>query len=183
MFELIGAMTLGHIFIIIIGIFILYIIGVYNGLVTSHKKVDRSRSLVDIYLKKRFDLIPNLVTCVKEYSKYEQETLMEITKLRQSYADNANEDDANKLNAHYQKLIAVAEAYPDIKAGTNYLQLQKELADVESEISAARRIFSVDITKYNTKVQTFPTNIFAKMLGYKEIEPLKFEVEDVKVQF
>ena len=87
------------------------------------------------------------------------------------------------MNAHYQKLVAVAESYPELKAGANYLQLQKELADVESEISAARRIFSVDITKFNTKIQTFPTNMFAAMLGYKEVEPLKYEVEDVKVQF
>lgn len=183
MFELMGMMTFGHLFIIIIIILICSLIGMYNGLVNSYKKVERSRSLVDIYLKKRFDLIPNLVECVKGYTKYEQETLTEIAKLRQGYANNANEEDANKLNAHYQKLVAVAEAYPDIKAGANYLQLQKELADVESEISAARRIFSVDITKFNTKIQTFPTNIFASMLGYKEVEPLKFEVEDVKVQF
>ena len=183
MIELFGMMTGGYLLLIIGGILILTLIGIYNGLVTSYKKVQRSKSLVDIYLKKRFDLIPNLVECVKSYTKYEQETLMEITKLRQGYEANANEDDANKLNGHFQKLIAVAEAYPDLKASANYLQLQKELADVESEISAARRIFSVDITRYNTKVQTFPTNMFAKMFGYKEMEPLKFEVEDVKVQF
>ena len=177
MFELIGFTTFAP-FLIIIGIILLCsIIGMYNGLVTSYKNIERSRSLVDVYLKKRFDLIPNLVECVKGYSKHEKETLAEVT------AQEANQEDAEKLNKHYEKLIALAEAYPEIKAGENYLQLQKELSDVESEISASRRIYSNAITTYNNKVQTFPTNIFAKIFGYKSVEPIKFDVEDVQVKF
>ena len=183
MFELIGLTTFAP-FLIIIGIILLCsIIGTFNGLVTSYKNIERSRSLVDVYLKKRFDLIPNLVECVKGYSKHEKETLAEITKLRTSFAQEANQADADKLNNHYEKLIALAEAYPEIKAGENYLQLQKELSDVESEISASRRIYSNAITTYNNKVQTFPTNIFAKIFGYKSVEPIKFDVEDVQVKF
>lgn len=169
---------------LVVGIVVvIVIISIYNSLVTSYKKVERSRSLVDIYLKKRFDLIPNLVECVKSYSKHEKETLEMVTQLRNNYENNGSVEDANKLNAYYNKCIALIEAYPDLKAGENYLNLQKELSKVESEIEASRRIYSNDITRYNTKVQTFPTNIFAGIFGYKSLEPLSFETTDIKIEF
>ena len=169
---------------LVVGIVVvIVIISIYNSLVTSYKKVERSRSLVDIYLKKRFDLIPNLVECVKSYSKHEKETLEMVTQLRNNYENNGSVEDANKLNAYYNKCIALIEAYPDLKAGENYLNLQKELSKVESEIEASRRIYSSDITRYNTKVQSFPTNIFAGIFGYKSLEPLSFETTDIKIEF
>ena len=169
---------------LVIGIVVvIVIISIYNSLVTSYKKVERSRSLVDIYLKKRFDLIPNLVECVKSYSKHEKETLEMVTQLRNNYENNGSVEDANKLNAYYNKCIALIETYPDLKAGENYLNLQKELSKVESEIEASRRIYSSDITRYNTKVQTFPTNVFAGLFGYKSLEPLSFETTDIKIEF
>ena len=169
---------------LVVGIVVvIVIISIYNSLVTSYKKVERSRSLVDIYLKKRFDLIPNLVECVKSYSKHEKDTLEMVTQLRNNYENNGSVEDANKLNAYYNKCIALIEAYPDLKAGENYLNLQKELSKVESEIEASRRIYSSDITRYNTKVQTFPTNIFAGIFGYKSLEPLSFETTDIKIEF
>ena len=169
---------------LVVGIVVvIVIVSIYNSLVTSYKKVERSRSLVDIYLKKRFDLIPNLVECVKSYSKHEKETLEMVTQLRNNYENNGSVEDANKLNAYYNKCIALIEAYPDLKAGENYLNLQKELSKVESEIEASRRIYSSDITRYNTKVQTFPTNIFAGIFGYKSLEPLSFETTDIKIEF
>ena len=183
MFGLIMMSPIFMILLIVIIVLIVFVISTYNSLVSSFKNVERSRSLVDVYLKKRFDLIPNLVECVKGYSKHEKETLTEITKLRKSFEVNANEDDAKKLNKHYEKLIALVEAYPEIKAGENYLQLQKELSDVESEISASRRIYSNSITKYNTKVETFPTSLFASIFGYKTLEPIRFDVEDVNIKF
>jgi LemA protein len=134
-------------------------------------------------LKKRFDLIPNLVECVKSYSKHEKETLEMVTQLRNNYENNGSVEDANKLNAYYNKCIALIETYPDLKAGENYLNLQKELSKVESEIEASRRIYSSDITRYNTKVQSFPTNIFAGIFGYKSLEPLSFETTDIKIEF
>lgn len=179
MFDLFILIVVGILLIVLIT----SIISVYNNLVKSFKEVEKSRSLVDVYLKKRFDLIPNLVECVKGYAKYEKELLTEITNLRNSFSNNANEEDANKLNEHYQKLIALVESYPEIKAGDNFLKLQNELSDVEDEISASRRIYSSAITKYNTKIETFPINLFAKMFGYKNVEPLKFEVEDIKIKF
>ena len=155
MFEFIGFTTFTP-FLIIIGIIVLCsIIGTYNGLVTSYKNIERSRSLVDVYLKKRFDLIPNLVECVKGYSKHEKETLAEVTKLRTSFAQEANQADADKLNNHYEKLIALAEAYPEIKAGENYLQLQKELADVESEISYLNDYEVSNISNNNLSVSLY----------------------------
>ena len=120
---------------------------------------------------------------IKSVVYNEKEVIMEVTKLRMSYAEDANQADADKLNDHYTNMMALVEAYPEIKAGENFLHLQKELADVESEISAARRIYSTSITTYNNKVQTFPSNLFAKLFGYKSVEPIKFDVEDVQVKF
>ena len=171
-------------FLIIIAVIVVVsIVSTYNGLVKSYKQIQQSKSLVDVYLKKRFDLIPNLMECVKGYMKHEKEVIMEVTKLRMSYAEGANQADAEKLNGHYTNMMALVEAYPEIKAGENFLHLQKELADVESEISAARRIYSSSITTYNNKVQTFPSNIFASIFGYKTVEPIKFDVDDVQVKF
>ena len=167
----------------ILFIIIICFIAGYNSLVSSYKNVEKSKSLVEVYLKKRYDLIPNLVECVKGYSNHEKETLNEITKLRTDFANNANQENAEKLNVYYNKLLAVVEAYPQIKAGENFLQLQKELTNVESEISAARRIYSTEITRYNTKIESFPDNIFAAFFGYKKVEPIRFDVEDVKVKF
>ncbi len=172
-----------YVIIIIVVVILLTIISIYNSLVNAYKKVERSRSLVDIYSKKRFDLIPNLVETVKAYSKHEQETLVAVTELRSNYDKSGSQDDANKLNAYYNKCIALIEQYPDLKASEGYLNLQKELSKVESEIEASRRIYSNDITRYNTKVQTFPTNIFASIFGYKSLEPLSFEYDDVKIEF
>lgn len=184
--DIFGAMMMSPLFmimIIVIIVLIVFVIGNYNGLVTSYKNVERSRSLVDVYLKKRFDLIPNLVECVKGYMKHEKETLTEIAKLRSSFAKEANQADANKLNEHYNSLTILAESYPEIKASENFLHLQKEMADVESEISASRRIYSNAIMTYNNKVQTFPSSLFASLFGYKTLEPIKFDVEDVNIKF
>lgn len=172
-----------HILLIVGVIVLIFIISTYNGLVNSYKKVERSKSLVDIFLKKRFDLIPNLVETVKAYSKYEEDVLEKITSLRNGYSKEANDEDAKELNKYYQNCVALIEAYPDLKASENYLNLQDALIEVEDEIQASRRIYSTDIMRYNTKIQTFPTNIFAAIFGYKAVEPLSFEVEDVKVKF
>lgn len=172
-----------HILLIVGAIVLIFIISTYNGLVNSYKKVERSKSLVDIFLKKRFDLIPNLVETVKAYSKYEEDVLEKITSLRNGYSKEANDEDAKELNKYYQNCVALIEAYPDLKASENYLNLQDALIEVEDEIQASRRIYSTDIMRYNTKIQTFPTSIFASIFGYKAVEPLSFEVEDVKVKF
>lgn len=169
--------------IIIILSIISYIASKYNTFVKCHKEVEKSKSLVDVYLKKRYDLIPNLVECVKGYSNHEKETLTEITKLRNSFENSANQENAEKLNEYYNQLLAIIETYPQIKASENYLQLQKEITNIESEISASRRIYSMAITKHNTIIESFPNNIFAKIFGYKKVQPIKFDVEDIKIKF
>ncbi len=169
--------------LIVLLIFIVIFILIYNSLVRSYKKVERASSLVDIYLKKRFDLIPNLVECVKAYSRHEKETLEEIVKLRNSFEETGSADDRDKLNSYYNKCISLVEKYPDLKASELYLNLQNELSKVESEIEAARRIYSTDINKYNTKIQTFPTNLMAYLFDYKPIEPLRFDTKEIKIEF
>ena len=136
--------------LIIIGVVILIIvisiITIYNSLVEGHKKIERNSSLVDVYLKKRFDLIPNLVEVCKGYSKHEKETLEKVAELRSSFNNNPTNETREELNKVYSSLIAIAESYPEVKASDNYLKLQKELTNVENEIQASRRIHINSIT-------------------------------------
>ena len=172
---------------ILIGIILIIllstIISIINRIKYLHKNVERSKCTIDVYLKKRFDLIPNLVEVVKGYMNYEKGTLDEITKLRNSYNERIDVNSGTKLNEHFKKLIATVESYPEIKAGENFLQLQKTLTKVESEIEATRRIFISDITRYNTYIESFPKSIFAKLTGYKKIDLPKFEFEEVNIKF
>lgn len=169
--------------IIIVIILISIIIAIYNNLVTKKKKIERNKSLVDVYLKKRFDLIPNLVEICKGYSKHEKETLEKVTELRASFNNHPTDENREELNKVYKSLIAIAENYPEIKASDNYLKLQKELTNVENEIQASRRIYINSITDYNNLVMRFPSSLIAKSFGYKQIELPKFEYDDVKVEF
>ncbi|MBE6154573.1 MAG: LemA family protein [Firmicutes bacterium] len=167
----------------LLAILLIYIISTINSFVYLKKRIDRSKSLIDVYLKKRFDLIPNLVETVKGYTKYEKKTLEEITKLRENFNELKDEESGNKLNEHYKKILAVVEAYPEIKASENFLNLQKNLEKVESEISASRRIYISDITNYNTKVETFPNNILASIFKHRTIELPLYESEEIKINF
>lgn len=170
------------VFIIVI-ILAIIIISSANKIIHLKNRVKRSQTGVDIHLKKRFDLIPNLVEVVKGYAKYEQATLEEIAKLRSSFQSTNDAEAGKKLNEHYKQMLAIVEKYPDLRAGENFLQLQKILTKVESEISAARRIYVNDITRYNTQIQTFPTNILAKLLGHKPFELPKYDSEEVIIKF
>lgn len=166
--------------IIIVAIIIVLIFSMYNSLVKMRNKVKQAESGIDVYLNQRFDLIPNLVECVKGYSKHEKEVLRNIVELRTEYVNNKNNNlkQAQNLNNNMNKLIAVAENYPELKASEQYLNLQKSLSKIESQLQAARRIYNNEVTKYNTKIGTIPTNIIAKMLGFKEME--LFTIEEYK---
>ena len=144
----------------------------------SKNKVKEARSGVDVFLNKRFDLIPNLVECVKGYSKHEKEIFSNISKLRSEYAKSKDLQQAEKLNNGINEIIALAENYPDLKASEQYLNLQKNLSKIESELQAARRIYNMEVTNYNTAINVVPKNIVANMFGFKE-EDL-FEIEDSK---
>ena len=163
-----------------VAILIIFVIIEYNNMVKLKKQMNNSYSVIDVYLQKRFDLIPNLVEVTKGYANYEKDILTKITEYRTSYNQNKDKDSLNKLNDEYNNLMLVVENYPDLKASEQFLKLQKSLIKVESELQAARRIYNTDTTKYNTKLNVFPSNIIAKLFGFKEGE--LFELEDRTVQ-
>ena len=165
---------------IILVILIIFVIIEYNSMIKLKKQMNNSYSVIDVYLQKRFDLIPNLVEVTKGYANYEKDILTKITEYRTSYNQNKDKDSLNKLNDEYNNLMFVVENYPDLKASEQFLKLQKSLIKVESELQAARRIYNTDTTKYNTKLNVFPSNIIAKLFGFKEGE--LFELEDRTVQ-
>lgn len=147
-------------------------IAMYNGLVKANVRVDEAWSDITVQLKRRADLIPNLVETVKGYAKHEKEVFENVTKARsailgaQGVEETAKAD--NQFTGALKSLFAVAEAYPDLKASQNFAQLQSDLTDTEDKIQAARRFYNGSARDLNIKVQTFPTNIFAGMLGFKK---------------
>ncbi len=168
---------MGSIFITSIVIIVLvFIAGTYNKLIKLLNKAKQSKQGIDIYLKQRFDLIPNLVECVKAYAKHEKETLEKVTELRKDYDKDQSLKQGEIVNNELNKIIALAESYPELKASENYLNLQKNLTKMESQLQAARRIYNSDVTRYNTAIQTIPSNIIAGLFGFKEKE--LFEIED-----
>mgnify|MGYP003748558597 FL=1 len=159
---------------IIIGIVVvllLYIILTYNGLVTLRNRVKEAWSDIDVQLKRRYDLIPNLVEVVKGYASHEKETLERVITARNvaMSANGAKEkgEAENVLSGALKNLFALSENYPDLKASTNFLELQRELADTENKIQAARRFYNGNVKDFNTKIETFPANIIANMFNFK----------------
>lgn len=172
------------IFIIIVILIVLLII--YNGLIKKRNAVKQSRSSIDIYLTQRFDLIPSLVEYVKAYATHEEKLFESIAKLRSEYNVSKNLEKASLLNAQMNKLIAVSENYPDLKASENFLNLQKNLTKMEDQLQAARRLYNIDVTAYNTAIQVFPINLIASAFHFTE-EKL-FELEpgkdaNIKINF
>lgn len=167
-----------YIFAIIVIILILVILTQYNKLIKLKNKVKQSKSGIEVYLNQRFDLIPNLVECVKAYSKYESELFENISELRASYNETKEFDKANKLNNTFNQILALAENYPDLKASNQFVDLQKNLVKIESQLQAARRIYNNDVTFYNTKLETIPTNIIASLFRFKPAE--LFQIEEYK---
>lgn len=148
----------------------------YNTLVELKMKVKQAKSGIDVYCQQRFDLIPNLIETVKEYMKYEKEVFENITKLRTEYNNTKDMKVSQELNKQINSIIAVAENYPNLKASEQFLNLQKNLEKIESQLQAARRIYNNDVTNYNTKISVVPYNIIASMFDF-ESEAL-FELED-----
>ena len=173
------------IIIIVIAILLVLLI-MYNRLVKKRNAVKQSRSSIDVYLTQRFDLIPNLVECVKGYAKHEENLLESITKLRTEYNVSKDLDKASLLNTQMNKLIAIVENYPDLKASENFLNLQKNLTKMEDQLQAARRLYNMDVTAYNTAIQVFPTNLIASAFNFTEEKLFELEPgkgENVKVNF
>lgn len=164
--------------ILILITLIAYVIATYNIFIKLKKQINNSYSVIDVYLKKRFDLIPNLVEVTKEYANYEKDILAKITEYRTAYNQKKDKNSIYKLNREYDNLMLIVENYPDLKASEQFAKLQKNLIKVESELQAARRIYNNDITKYNTKLSVFPSNIIGKIFNFKEGE--LFELTDRK---
>jgi LemA protein len=157
--------------LIVLGILAVLVIFIYNGLVRAKVRTDEAWSDISVQLKRRYDLIPNLVNTVKGYASHEKTVFEEVTEARaqalsaQTVTEAAKAD--NQFQAALKSLFAVAEAYPDLKANQSFQQLQAELVDTEDKIQAARRFYNGAARDLNTKIQTFPTNVFAGMLGFK----------------
>lgn len=174
--------------IIVLGIIIAIM---YNSLVTLNQRVQNAWSQIDVQLQRRFDLIPNLVECVKGYMTHESETLENVTKLRTSWSKATTADEKmkldNELSSSLKSIMAVAESYPDLKANQNFISLQGELTDTENKISYSRQFYNDIVTRYNTKIQTVPSNIIAGIFGFKAQELYKIDTEEarkpVKVDF
>lgn len=178
---------------IIIGIvvfLIIYAISLYNGLVRINNKVQEAFSTMDVYLKKRWDLIPNLVETVKGYAKHEEGTLENIVKLRNSAYDGMTDEEKIKTNqalsSNIGKLMVLVENYPDLKASDNFRDLTNQLSRIEDDIANSRKYYNGAVKLYNNKIQVFPNNIFAGMFGYTTktmFETSAAERENVQVKF
>lgn len=166
------------IILVIVAVLIITIISKYNKIVRLQNRVKRSESGIDVYLNQRFDLIPNLVECVKGYTKHEKELLENIVNQRTAYVQNKDLKKASELNNNLNRIIAVAENYPDLKASEQFLNLQNNLVKMESQLQAARRIYNTDVQRYNTTIQTVPNNIVAGIFGFKEKD--FFQIEEYK---
>ena len=185
-------MTIFLVILIIVVILVLSVIGIYNNLVSLRLRVKNAWAQIDTQLKRRFDLIPNLVETVKGYAKHEEGTLTKVIEARNKYtaATGSVEETAaasNELTNCLKSIFALSEAYPELQANENFKSLQIELSGTEDKIAFARQFYNDTVQKYNESIMVFPNNIFANMFGFKEEK--FFEVTDeaqreaVKVQF
>lgn len=157
--------------IIVLILIVIYVFALYNSFIKLNNKIKEAFSTMDIYLKKRWDLIPNIVEVVKGYDKYERDTLKFISKLRSSAYDKMSIDEKIKTNeqlaSSISEIMALVENYPDLKAEENFKNLSNQLATVEDEIANSRKYYNAIVRIYNNKVEMFPSNIFAMIFGYK----------------
>jgi len=174
---------------IAVGVLILIIIGLFNSLIRLRNKVKNSWAQIDVQLKRRYDLIPNLVDTVKGYMKHEKGVLTEITKARSNLMKGSVEEKSkasDQITSALKSLFAVAENYPDLKASENFKMLQEELSGTENKISYARQHYNDMVMMFNTKIELFPNNIFANMMNFKKEDFFKTEGgerKNVKVKF
>ncbi|MEK7127551.1 MAG: LemA family protein [Patescibacteria group bacterium] len=184
---MIGFAVLG--LLVIVG---LYFLVLYNGLVTKKLRVDEAWSQIDVQLKRRADLIPNLVEIIKGYAKHEKEVFENVTKARASLMGAVSKDEKseanNQLVGALKSLFAVAEAYPQLQASQNFKDLQQELSDTEDKVAYSRQFYNNVVMEFNTGLKVFPNVMFAPMLGFKDVEFFGKDLTDeerksVKVSF
>ena len=178
-----------YIIIVIIILIIIYTFILYNNFIKLNNDVKEAFSTMDVYLKKRWDLIPNIIETVKAYTKHEKDTLKEIIELRNNIYDKMTNDEKIKTNEQISnnvgKIIALSENYPELKANENFKNLSNQLAKIEEDIANSRKYYNGVVRIYNNKVEMFPSNIFAGLFGYKSkamFEASANERENVKVE-
>ena len=187
-------MNISLIILAVIAVIAIAIIAMYNGLIRLKNRVQEAWSDIDVQLKRRYDLIPNLIETVKGYAAHEQGTLQKVVEARnvamqaQAGGDLKKQLEAeNVLSSTLKSIFALSENYPDLKANQNFLELQRELSDTENKIQASRRFYNGNVRDFNTKLEVFPTNIMAGMLGFKAREFFEIgeerERENIKVKF
>lgn len=176
--------------IVIVVLLVIFVISKYNSLVVARNKVKDQFSQIDVQLKRRADLIPNLVETVKGYAKHEKGTLEEVIKARNTYLTANTPSDkiksSGELTGALNKLFALSESYPELKANTNFENLQNQLKDTEDKISYSRQFYNDTVLMYNNKVELFPSNIIAGMFGFKKenfFEANEEERKNVQVKF
>jgi LemA protein len=170
---------------IVVVVIVVWVIGAYNGLVKLRNRTDEAWSDIDVQLKRRYDLIPNLVSTVKGYAKHEEKTLTKVIEARnmamaaQKKGDvKATGEAENVLSGALKSIFALAESYPDLKANQNFLELQRDLTDTEDKVQASRRFYNGNVRDMNTKIETFPTNLIAGMFNFKKREFFEIEREE-----
>lgn len=183
-------MDINLILIIAVVLIVLFVWFTYNSLATGKVRIKEALSGIDVQLKRRVDLVPNLIETVKGYAKHEKELLENVTKARSSLMNaSTNREKAisdNMLSSALKSLIAISEAYPDLKASKNFLQLQDELSDIEAKIAYARQFFNTNVGSYNSTLVNFPGSIIGNMFGFKQeefFEASDTERKNVKVSF
>ena len=168
--------------IIIVVLLILYVIATYNGLTKARNKVKTNWAQIDVVLKRRADLIPNLVETVKGYAKHEQDTLDRVMKARNTYMTASLPAEqmkaAGELTQALNKIMALSEAYPDLKANTNFLKLQDELTQTEDKITYARQFYNDSVYSYQNKLEMFPSNIIANLFGFEAFGYFEIDESD-----
>lgn len=182
---------MGWIILIVVVLILIWIVSVYNGLISSRQKVENAWSQIDVQLQRRFDLIPNFVETVKGYMTHESETFEKIAKLRTSWANTSSVGEKAKLDGELSStlktIMAVSENYPELKANENFSQLQEELQNTENKIAFSRQFYNDIATKYNTKLEVVPSNIIASMFHFEPVELFEAESQEarknVKVDF
>jgi LemA protein len=181
---------MGITLIVIVVLVVLFVWSTYNSLATGKVRIKEALSGIDVQLKRRIDLVPNLVETVKGYAKHEKEVFENVTKARASLMNAGSTHEKavsdNMLSGALKSLIAVSEAYPDLKASSNFLELQEELSDIEAKIAYARQFFNTNVSSYNTTLVNFPGSVIGNMFGFKEEEFFEATDEDkkpVKVAF
>jgi LemA protein len=171
------------IILVVLGLIVLFFVVKYNGFVTLKNRATEAWADIDVQLKRRYDLIPNLVNTVKGYATHESTAFEKVTAARSAAmgasADQKGEAE-NMLSGTLKSIIAISEAYPELKANTNFIELQKELSDTENKIQAARRFYNGNVRDFNTGIQMFPGNVIASMFSFTKMDFFQLEADSAE---